>query len=92
MRAVLILVAVVTLLALLGWITVSRTQDSASINFDAREAREDTEHAVETVQKSFDDLSDKVEETRDRSTGDQDDRTAVPESPADSREPAPVIP
>jgi hypothetical protein len=46
MRVLIILVAVVALLALLGWITFSNDPGRSSINLETQEIREDTGEAL----------------------------------------------
>ncbi|HVT28920.1 MAG TPA: hypothetical protein VHE81_12975 [Lacipirellulaceae bacterium] len=64
MRAILILIAVVLLLALVGWISFSKGPNQASINLESGKIRQDTEHAMqkggELLQKAGNKLESKA--------------------------------
>lgn len=61
MRAVLILIAVVLLLALAGWITFSKGPDRSSINVETEQIRTDANKAVQTGADLLHKAGDKLE-------------------------------
>jgi hypothetical protein len=48
MRGILVLILIVVVLAVVGWISFGRDGDSASINLETKEIKEDTQKALDT--------------------------------------------
>jgi hypothetical protein len=54
MRALILLVAIVVVLALLGWVTFNRGDGRASINLETQEIREDTRQVLQSGSEALD--------------------------------------
>lgn len=48
MRALILLVVVILILAVVGWISFSKSQDRSSINLETQQIRQDTDRALES--------------------------------------------
>ena len=48
MRAIILLAAIVLILALVGWITFSKSPGRSSINIETQQIRQDTDRALES--------------------------------------------
>lgn len=73
MRVVLIIGLLVCLAALLGWISYSDHGDTASLNFDKQEARNETREAADAVEEAIDDAAERIEEEFDADDESHDD-------------------
>ena len=60
MRALLLIVAVVLVLVLVGWITVSVTNQRASISFEQEKAEEDTRELATSAKEFVRNADDRV--------------------------------
>jgi ABC-type Na+ efflux pump permease subunit len=63
MRAIILLLAVVVLLAFIGWLTVSTGPDRASINLEKQEIKEDTREMLEAGDKAIDRARESVDQS-----------------------------
>jgi hypothetical protein len=79
MRALIVLVVVLLLLALAGWITFNSGPDRSSINLETNEIKEDTHDAIQ----SGADLLDEVGNEIDPSNSPAD--SSLPAEPAPAR-------
>jgi hypothetical protein len=61
MRALILLVAIVLVLALVGWITFSKGPDRASVNIESDRIRQDTKQVLESGGQLLHKAGDKVE-------------------------------
>jgi hypothetical protein len=61
MRGVLFLVAIVIVLALIGWISFGRDDNRASINLETQEIREDTQKALDSGAALIERAGDKID-------------------------------
>jgi hypothetical protein len=61
MRGLIFLVAVIILLALVGWISFSSDPNRSSINLETQEIKQDTQRAVETGKELLDDAKKSVQ-------------------------------
>jgi hypothetical protein len=80
MRFILIIALLICLAVFLGWISYSDKGDSASINIDKHEAREETEEAVDAVEEAVDDAAENIEtqlETNDEVETQNDDEIEI---------------
>jgi hypothetical protein len=75
MRAILLLVAIVVVLALVGWISFSKGPDRTSINIESGRIREDTKQVMESGAEVLHKAGDKVEAETTQ------DSVPAPESP-----------
>ena len=63
MRAILILVFVVVILALVGWVTFSRDGDRTSINIETQEIKDDSRKMIESGKSFIEKAEEKIDET-----------------------------
>jgi hypothetical protein len=66
MRALILLVAIVLVLAVAGWISFSKGPDRASINIESDQIRHDTKQVMDSGAKMLHKAGDKVEAEADR--------------------------
>jgi hypothetical protein len=62
MRAILVLLAVVLLLAVAGWVSFNQGPDRSSINLETEKIRSDTNEAVETGAEILHKAGDKLDQ------------------------------
>ena len=86
MRVLIILIAVVVLLAFVGWISFSRGPDRSSINVESQEIKEDTQEMLEAGNRAID----RARESIDGSDVDEDDQAG--EEDVDARGSDPPTP
>jgi hypothetical protein len=86
MRALIFLAAIVLILALVGWITFSKSPGRSSINIETQQIRQDTDRALESGSKLLRKASDKIENAHEPQTS-----TSQPATPAKPT-PAPIAP
>jgi hypothetical protein len=82
MRALLLLSAVVIVLALVGWISLSTGPDRTSINIESDRIRQDTKQVMESGAQMLHKAGDKVETEANRRASHASD---VPDSSAVTR-------
>lgn len=80
MRAVLIFIAVVLLLALAGWVTFSKGPNRASINLESGKIQQDTEHAMQKGGELLQKAGDKLESKGNPQPTERSGATANPKS------------
>jgi len=61
MRAIILLVVIVLVLALIGWISFSKGPDRSSINIESGRIRQDTKEVMESGAQMLHKAGDKVE-------------------------------
>jgi len=61
MRALILLVAIVLVLALVGWISFSKGPDRASVNIESERIRQDTKQVMESGAQVLHKAGDKIE-------------------------------
>ena len=78
MRALIFIVAIVLILALIGWISFSRTPGQSSINLETQKIQQDTDRALESGSKLLREASEAVDHANEPRTA-----PAVPSTPAE---------
>lgn len=61
MRTLLIIGLLICLAALAGWVTYSDNGETASIDLDKQEAREDTRETIDAVEDAIEDIQERFE-------------------------------
>lgn len=78
MRAILILVGVVIVLALIGWVTFSTSPDRATMNVETETIKQDTSEMVDAGERLVESAEDSLDDDESPATTDQD--TTAPET------------
>jgi hypothetical protein len=65
MRAIIFIVAIVLILALVGWISFSRAPGQSSINLETQKIQQDTDRAVEGGSNLLREASDAVDRAKE---------------------------
>ncbi len=68
MRALIVIVALILILALVGWITFSKGPDRASIDLETGKIRQDTQHAMQSGAELLHKAGDKMATEANRPT------------------------
>jgi hypothetical protein len=72
MRALILLVAIVLILALVGWITFSKGPDRASVNIESDRIRHDTKQVLDSGGQLLHKAGDKVQAEANREPSNRD--------------------
>ena len=78
MRALILLVAIVFILALIGWVTFGTGPGRSSVNLETDKIRQDTQQALESGAEALEDAKEAVRPTTDEA---EPVRTTVPADP-----------
>jgi hypothetical protein len=87
MRSLIFIIAVVLILALLGWITFSSTPGKSSINIETQKIEQDTDQALEKGAEALQKAGDSIDSSL---RTDSEPSSAAPTTPAPPSEPAAV--
>ncbi len=68
MRALIFIVAIVLILALVGWISFSKTPGQSSINIETQKIQQDTDRALESGSNLLREASDAVDRANEPQT------------------------
>jgi hypothetical protein len=77
MRMLILLIAVVAVLALVGWITFSNEPGRTSVNLETQEIREDTKDVMKTGSELLHKAGDEIDPNQDPQNGVRDSTTTA---------------